>query len=156
MKSIDLTPFYRNSIGYDQIGSLIDQAFRSSDSSAAYPPYNIEAIDDYHYAITLAVAGFKRESLDITVEKGVLTIVGNKVSDSDNRRYLHQGIASRMFERHFNLAEHVEVTGADLSDGLLTVNLKRDVPEEMKPRSIPIGGNQGDLIEHADAADKAA
>ncbi len=152
MNSIDLSPFYRNSIGYDRVGALINNALRAADSAAGYPPYNIEMVDPDHYTITVAVAGFNRGNLDIAVENGVLTIVGNRGDTPGGRRYLHQGIASRTFERRFNLAEYIEVKGAELRDGLLTVNLKRELPEAMKPRSIPIGdgSNARELLEHDD------
>ena len=148
MNSIDLGPFYRSSIGYDRVGTLIDNALRTGDSTAGYPPYNIEVLDESHYAITLAVAGFGRENLDITIENNVLTICGTKGKEGSERGYLHQGIANRAFERRFNLAEFVEVTDADLSNGLLTVNLKREIPEAMKPRSIKIGDEKGIVLEH--------
>ena len=99
MNSVDLGPFYRSSIGYDRVGRLIDNALRATESSAGYPPYNIEVLDENHYAITLAVAGFKREQLDLAVENGVLTISGGKSDDGQERQYLHQGIANRAFER---------------------------------------------------------
>lgn len=148
MNSIDLSPFYRSSIGYDRVGALIDNALRASDSTAGYPPYNIEALDESHYAITLAVAGFKRENVEITIENNVLTICGNRGKEDTGREYLHQGIANRAFERRFNLAEFIEVTHADLTDGLLTINLKREIPEAMKPRSIQIREDKGDFLEH--------
>ncbi len=150
MSSIDLSPFYRNSIGYDRVGRLIDSALRASESSAGYPPYNIEVLDENRYAITLAVAGFKREELDIDVENGVLTVRGRKTEEQGERKFLHQGIANRAFERRFNLAEHVEVSAAALSDGMLTVNLHREVPEAMKPRTIPIGDGGTTTLEHED------
>lgn len=153
MSSIDLGPFYRSSIGYDRVGRLIDNALRTTESSAGYPPYNIEVLDENRYAITLAVAGFKREDLDIAVENGVLSINGGKSAETEQRRFLHQGIANRAFERRFNLAEHVEVTGADLSDGMLTVNLRREVPEAMKPRSIPIEEGNTSMLEHEQKSD---
>ena len=148
MSSIDLGPFYRSSIGYDRVGRLIDNALRATESGAGYPPYNIEVLDENHYAITLAVAGFKREHLDLSVGNGVLTVSGGKGAETKQRQFLHQGIANRAFERRFNLAEHVEVTDAALSDGMLTVNLRREVPEAMKPRSIPIGDGEGNMLEH--------
>lgn len=148
MSSIDLAPFYRSSIGFDRVGRLIDNALRTTESSAGYPPYNIEVLADNEYAITLAVAGFKREHLDISVENGVLTIRGGKGDDNAQRQFLYQGIANRAFERRFNLAEHVEVTDAALSDGILTVSLRREVPEAMKPRSIPIEDGAGNVLEH--------
>lgn len=146
MNSIDLTPLYRSSIGYDRLGSLIDSAFRT-DHATGYPPYNIEVLDDSHYAITVAVAGFVKNELDINVENGVLTIRGKK-ADDDKREFLYQGIANRTFERKFNLAEHVEVTDADLNTGLLTVNLVKEIPEAMKPKTIAINQSDTKTLEH--------
>lgn len=150
MNSIDLSPLYRSSIGFDRMASLLDSALRSEQGSASYPPYNIEAVEDNRYAITLAVAGFDREELDIQVERGVLTVRGKKADDDkDERHYLYQGIATRAFERKFSLADHVEVTGADLTNGLLTINLVKEIPEAMKPRSIAIGeSSSGKVIDH--------
>ncbi len=146
MNSIDLTPLYRSSIGFDRLGSLINSALASDTVAPGYPPYNIEMLDDNRYAITLAVAGFRKDELDINVEKGVLTVTGRKAANGEHK-FLHQGIANRTFERKFNLADYVEVTGADLSDGLLTISLTKEVPEAMKPKTIAIqdGGN---VIEH--------
>lgn len=144
MNTIDFTPLYRNSVGFDRMASLLDAAFRSDASGSGYPPYNIESLDDARYAITLAVAGFTRSELDIHVEGGVLTVSGRK-ADEEERRFLHRGIANRAFERKFNLAEHVEVTGADLENGLLTISLVKEIPEAMKPRRISIGG---EALEH--------
>ncbi|WP_112481101.1 Hsp20 family protein [Vibrio variabilis] len=146
MKSIDLTPLYRNSIGFDRMAALLDHALSNDATGAGYPPYNIEALDDNHYAITLAVAGFTQQELDIQVEKGVLTVCGNKREDED-RKYLYQGIANRTFERKFNLAEYVEITGADLSDGLLTISLVKEIPDAMKPKTITIN-QKGNVLEH--------
>lgn len=148
MNSIDLSPFYRSSIGYDRVGALIDNALRGADTTTGYPPYNIEVLDENHYAITLAVAGFDREALDITLENSVLTVKGSKGKSSESRGYLHQGIADRAFERRFNLAEFVEVTEAKLSNGLLTVSLRREIPEAMKPRSISISEGERSVLEH--------
>lgn len=146
MNSIDLTPLYRSSIGFDRLASLLDNSLSTENSVVSYPPYNIEMLEDNRYAIELAVAGFEESDLDIKVEKGVLSIRGEKTG-SEDKKYLHQGIANRTFERKFNLADYVEVTGADLTNGLLTVNLVREVPEAMKPRKITI--NQGqNVIEH--------
>ncbi len=145
MSSIDLTPLYRNSIGFDRLASLINSTLTSDTVSAGYPPYNIEILDENRYCITLAVAGFDESDLDISVEKGVLTIRGKKENEGE-RKYLHQGIANRAFERKFNLADYVEVTGADLNNGLLSISLVKEIPEAMKPRTIAI--NQGKVIEH--------
>ena len=137
MNTIDLTPLYRSSIGYDRFGSLLDSALRS-EQSAGYPPYNIEVVDDNKYAITLALAGFDESDIDIQTEKGVLTIKGKKEAAQGEQQFLHQGIANRSFERKFNLADHVEVQGANLDKGLLTIQLLREIPEAMKPKTIQI------------------
>ena len=160
MNSIDLSPLYRSSIGFDRLANLLDSALNTENVTPAYPPYNIEVIDDDRYAITLAVAGFDRNELDITVEKGVLVVRGKKEKE-DSHQYIYQGIANRSFERKFNLADYVEVTNADLVNGLLTVNLIREIPEAMKPRTISIG-QSSKVIEHEkeeitkDKASKAA
>lgn len=143
MNSIDLTPLYRSSVGFDRLASLIDSALTADASAGGYPPYNIEILDEKRYAITLAVAGFAHKDLDIQVEKGVLTVRGNK-SAKEERKYLYQGIANRTFERKFNLADYVEVTGADLTNGLLTISLVKEIPEAMKPKTIAI--NQGNTL----------
>jgi len=150
MNSIDLTPLYRSSVGFDRLASLLDNAFSKDASANGYPPYNIEVLDDNRYAITLAVAGFSQSELDIQVEKGVLSVCGNKLNKED-KQYLYQGIANRTFERKFNLADYVEVTGADLSNGLLTIQLVKEVPEAMKPKTIAIN-TTGSVIEHKSAS----
>jgi molecular chaperone IbpA len=155
MTRIDLTPLYRSSIGFDRMGSLLDTALRSEKTTGGYPPYDIEARADDQYAITLAVAGFEQSELDLQVEKGVLTVRGKKAEDKTERNYLYQGIANRAFERKFNLADHVEVSGADMSNGLLTISLVKEIPEAMKPKSITI--NQvGKILEHQSDSEKAA
>ncbi|MEJ2531057.1 MAG: Hsp20 family protein [Halioglobus sp.] len=146
MTSIDLSPLYRSSIGFDRLASVLDSALRTDNVAPGYPPYNIEVLEEDRYAITLAVAGFDRSELDIQVEKGVLSVRGQK-ADERERRYLHKGIANRAFERKFDLADHVEVTGADLTNGLLTIRLVREVPEAMKPRTIAIDEG-GAVLEH--------
>jgi len=146
MNSVDLTPLYRNSVGYDRLASLINNALTTDTSANGYPPYNIEVIEDNRYAITLAAAGFTQEELDIQVEKGVLTVRGHK-NTKDDSKYLYHGIANRTFERKFNLADYVEVIDAGFSNGLLTINLVKEIPESMKPKSIAI--SYGDnVIEH--------
>lgn len=157
MNSIDLTPLYRSSIGFDRLASLLDSSLKSDNSVQGYPPYNIEVLDDNRYGISLAVAGFAEDDLDIKVEKGVLTIRGQKESEGE-RKYLHQGIANRAFERKFNLADYIEVTGADLKDGLLTISLVKEIPEAMKPKTIAIN-QKPSAIEHKpkdSSNDKAA
>ncbi len=138
MAHIDLTPLYRSSVGFDRFGALLDSALRSEQAAASYPPYNIERTGEDRYAVTLAVAGFEEAELEIQVENGVLSIRGRKADGEQAREYLYQGIASRGFERKFNLADHVEVTGAQLANGLLTVSLKKEIPEAMRPRRINI------------------
>jgi len=140
MKTIDWTPLYRSTVGYDRLASLLDSAFRADSSTYGYPPYDIEVVDDNHYEITLAVAGFAENELSIDVERGVLTIKGEKKTEEKQHQYLYQGIAARAFERKFNLAEYVEVSSARLSNGLLTIGLVRELPEAMKPRRIEIKG----------------
>lgn len=146
MNAIDLTPLYRNSIGFDRLAQMLDSALSADSVTSGYPPYNIEELEENHYGITLAVAGFEESELDITVEKGVLTVRGKKQKEED-RKYLHQGIANRAFERKFNLADYVQVTGADLSNGLLTISLVKEVPEAMKPRTIAIN-QRSNVLEH--------
>ena len=157
MNTIDLTPLYRSSIGFDRFGSMLDTALRSEKTATGYPPYDIESLGENEYAITLAVAGFEESELDIQVEKGVLSVRGKKANVEEQRSYLYQGIANRSFERKFNLADFIEVTGADLSNGLLTVQLVKEIPEAMKPKSIAIGqsGPSGKTLEHK-AKEKAA
>jgi len=154
MTTIDLSPLYRNSIGFDRMGTLLDNALRSQKAGVGFPPYDIEASGDDRYAITLAVAGFEENELDIQVEKGVLCVRGKK-ADDDEKSYLYRGIANRSFERKFNLADYIEVNGADLKNGLLTISLVKEIPEAMKPRSIAIGA-AGATLEHNDKVEKAA
>lgn len=142
MNRIDLSPLYRSTVGYDRLGSLIDAAFQTEKTSNGYPPYNIEVIEENNYAISIAVAGFKESELDIQVENGVLAVQGKKQTDPDVKTFLHQGIANRSFERKFNLADHIEVVGAGLQDGLLSINLVKEIPDAMKPKSIKINSDQ--------------
>ena len=154
MTTIDLSPLYRSSIGFDRMGSLLDSALRSQKAGVGFPPYDIESTCENRYAITLAVAGFEESELDIQVENGVLRVRGKKADEVEEKSYLYRGIANRSFERKFNLADHVEVSGAELKNGLLTVNLVKEIPEAMKPRSIAI--NQGATLEHREKSEKAA
>lgn len=154
MTRLDLTPLYRSSVGFDRFGSLLDAAFQTEKASSGYPPYNIEAIEENRYGITLAVAGFKEKDIDIETENGVLTIRGNQTNEEE-RNYLHQGIAQRSFERKFTLADHVEVTDAQLADGLLNITLVREIPEAMKPKSIAINTKSPSAIEHKRATKNA-
>ncbi len=155
MTTIDLTPLYRNTVGFDRLASLLDNAFRIEQGNSSYPPYDIEALDEQRYAISLAVAGFNQEELDIQAERGVLTVKGKKKEDKTKHNYLYQGIATRAFERKFNLADHVEITGARLDNGLLTIELKHELPEAMKPKKIEISTDSG-VLEHQANAEQAA
>lgn len=137
MRHTDFTPFYRSAIGFDRLFQMLDQA-SGFDSEGTYPPYNIERTGENAYRITLAVAGFNTDELKVEVKEHTLTISGNKAPDAKEKAFLHRGIAARSFERRFQLADHVDVTGADIQNGLLHVDLVRNVPERMKPRSIAI------------------
>ncbi len=154
MNAIDLTPLYRNSIGFDSLSHALENALHADAMTNSYPPYNIEVLGDNRYAITVAVAGFNQSDLDIKVEGGVLTISGKKAQDKD-REYLHQGIASRAFERKFNLADYVEVVDAALDNGLLTVSLVKEIPEAMKPKTIEINSGTK-AISHKKSESQAA
>lgn len=138
MNAIDLTPLYRSSVGFDRVANLLDSALRANHSTSGYPPYNIEVTGENAYGITLAVAGFTEEEVDIQVENGTLTVSGKKAANDVEKQYLYQGIATRSFERKFNLADYVRVDDAELKNGLLTVNLTKEIPEAMKPRKISI------------------
>ncbi|MEL7312254.1 MAG: Hsp20 family protein [Pseudomonadota bacterium] len=151
MKTIDLTPLYRHTVGYDRLASLLDSTLRTDSVSAGYPPYNIEVTGDERYAIEIAVAGFAEGDLEISVEKGVLTVRGRK-GDEAERKFLHRGIANRTFERKFTLADYVEVVDAALNNGLLTISLRKELPEAMKPRTIAINGVTPTAIEGEKAA----
>lgn len=139
----DLTPLYRSTIGFDRLARMLDDV--SGFDVPAYPPYNIERLDEDQYRITMAVAGFAEEDLNIHVNGNTLIIAGKKAAETNGVKgqFLHQGIASRAFERRFQLADFVEVRGAELENGLLHVSLQREVPEAMKPRSIAIQSKNG-------------
>ncbi|HHQ4571908.1 TPA: Hsp20 family protein [Aeromonas veronii] len=137
MRSIDFSPLYRSAIGFDRLANLIESA--ASNGNAGYPPYNIEQLGDNDYRISMAVAGFTQEELELSFQENLLTVKGNKQADT-GRNYLYQGIAERGFERRFQLADYVRVKGANLKNGLLHIELVREVPEAMKPRKIEING----------------
>jgi molecular chaperone IbpA len=137
MRTIDLTPLYRTIVGFDRMANLLETGARL-DSAPGWPPYNIEQTGEDAYQIELAVAGFGPEDLSIDLKEGQLTVVGKKVASDEARTYLHRGIAERGFERRYQLADHVRVTGANLEHGLLTLTLVREVPEALKPRKIAI------------------
>jgi molecular chaperone IbpA len=141
MRRFDLTPLYKSSIGFDHLASILDQ-IAGLESENGFPPYNIERLGENAYRVTMAVAGFGEGDLNIEVKEGVLTVRGEKKADERVRQYIHQGIAARNFERRFRLAEYVEVSNAALENGLLHVDLKRELPEAMKPRTIKIAKGQ--------------
>jgi molecular chaperone IbpA len=137
MRHVDYTPLFRSTVGFDRLFQLLDSA-ASVDGETGYPPYNIERLDDATYRIAIAVAGFADTDLKIEVKENGLTVRGEKKADSGERQFLHRGIGQRAFERRFQLADFVEVTGAELKDGMLHVTLVRNLPERMKPRTIAI------------------
>ena len=145
MRPFDFAPLYRSTVGFDRLFQLLDGGVEGEAST--YPPYNIERTADNTYRITMAVAGFGKGEIDIQVKEQSLTVKGEKKSEDKDRQFLHRGIATRAFERRFQLADHVEVTGADLQDGLLHVDLVRNVPERLKPRSVQIGNGAAKQIE---------
>ncbi len=152
--SLDLSPLYRSAIGFDRMARMLDAA--ATDSKPSYPPYNVELVEENRYRISMAVAGFSQDDLEITSEQNTLTVAG-KQADSAERKYLYQGIAERNFERKFQLDEHVHVIDARLENGLLHIELEREIPEAMKPRKIEI--SSGELLEQSrgnEAAEKDA
>ena len=145
MRTLDFSPLFRSTVGFDRMFDLMDTV---ADQSQGYPPYNIERSDETHYRISLAVAGFADTDLTANVREGVLTVTGkHETAPSGEANFLYQGIAGRSFERRFQLAEHVEVRGAKLENGLLHIDLERIVPEEKKPRQIPINANAPKAVE---------
>lgn len=153
MRHFDLSPLYRQTVGFDRLFNLLDQA-GGVDSASSYPPYNIERTGENDYRVTLAVAGFSREELAIETKENTLSIKGSKEQSpqGEGREMLHQGIAARAFERRFQLADHVVVTGASLVNGLLHVDLVREIPEKQKPRRIEIGGGAPATVVESRAA----
>jgi len=138
MRHFDLSPLYRSTIGFDRIGSLLDTLGSFESEAPSYPPYNIERVSETAYRISMAVAGFSEGDLDIEVKENTLTIRGEKRVEQESSTFLHRGIAARSFERRFQLADYVVVKGASLENGLLHVDLVRELPEAMKPRTIEI------------------
>ncbi len=139
MRPFDFSPLYRSTVGFDRLVQMLDQASGLENDASSYPPYSIERLGDNAYRISVAVAGFTEGELKIEVKEQSLSIKGEKGPDDGQRTFLHRGIAARAFERRFQLADHVEVRGADLKNGLLHVDLVRNVPERLKPRQIAIG-----------------
>lgn len=158
MRHLDFSPLYRSTVGFDHLFNLVNQAAAGFETAPSYPPYNIEHTAENDYRITVAVAGFSDKDLSIESREGVLTIRGSKESQDESgpkNEVLYQGIAARAFERRFQLADHVEVRGASLENGLLHVDLVRELPEAQKPRQIPIetpAGRKPEAVEQAKAA----
>lgn len=155
MRNYDFSPLYRSTVGFDRLASMLDQFSNIEQKQPSYPPYNIERLDEDRYEITMALAGFEEDELEIESHNATLTVKGNKQEETEQkeREFLHRGIAARNFELRYQLEDHVKVNGADLKNGLLHIHLQRELPEAMKPRSIAINGKeQSKLID----ADKAA
>jgi molecular chaperone IbpA len=150
MRTIDFSPLYRSVVGFDRLADLLQTA--AADAATGYPPYNIERVDETWYRIDVAVAGFKPEELNVEVKENLLVVQGRKTANDEGRRFLHRGLAERNFERRFQLADYVVVTSADIADGVLSVSLKRELPEALKPRRIEIGSGRSTLIEGEKAA----
>ena len=160
MRTFDFSPLYRSVVGFDRLADLLESAAKS-EPQTTWPPYNIEATGEDSYRIELAVAGFRRDELNVEVKENLLIVQGRKTANDDQteRKYLHRGLAERNFERRFQLADYVIVTDAQLADGLLSISLKRELPEALKPRRIEIAATpaQADgLIEGKAKKDKAA
>jgi len=150
MRNFDLTPLYRATVGFDQIADLMDRALASDVGQNSYPPYNIEKTDDDAWRISIAVAGFSENDLSIEVKDRDLLITARKADEGETRKYLHRGIATRAFERRFHLADHVRVTDASHENGMLHIDLVREVPDALKPRRIEIsaaGKTDANLVE---------
>ena len=147
MTTFDFSPLYRTSVGFDRLASLMSSATRQ-DQGDSYPPYNIRTMGEDNYQITMAVAGFSEDDIEITTEHNRLLVTGNRSDETEEQgEYLHRGIATRSFERRFNLADHVRVIGANLENGLLHIDLERELPEAMKPRTIKIGKSTARLLD---------
>jgi molecular chaperone IbpA len=142
MDRFDFSPLFRSTIGFDRLTRLVDAANRVDNAALAYPPYNIEKTGEDAYRLTMAVAGFSPDEIEVTVHENSLLVTGKAKKEEDESRYLHRGIARRTFERRFSLADHIKVVGASLSNGMLHVDLVHEVPEEAKPRKIEIVSGQ--------------
>ena len=138
MRTFDISPLFRTTVGFDHMASLLDAALRMDDAAVSYPPYNIEKVGEDAYRITMAVAGFAREELTAELHENTLTVSAKRETENGGGSFLHRGIGARSFKRWFHLADHVKVVGAQLENGLLRIDLVRELPEEMKPRRIAI------------------
>jgi len=147
MRTFDFSPLYRSTVGFDNLSNLLDTVNQWDKNQPSYPPYNIELVEEDRYQITMAVAGFVQDELEIQLEKQILSISGVKTTDEEVRNFLHRGIAARNFQRRFRLEDHVKVSGARLENGLLHIQLKRELPEAMKPQNIKIESIDSKLID---------
>lgn len=145
MRNFDFAPLYRATVGFDSIADMLDRVMSSDVSQNSYPPYNIEKTADDAYRISIAVAGFAEADLSVEVKEGALIVAARKADEDESRTFLHRGIATRAFERRFQLADHVRVTGATHTDGMLHIDLVKEIPEALKPRRIEIA--RGESIE---------
>jgi molecular chaperone IbpA len=143
MRSYDLSPLFRSTVGFDRLARLVDAATEADSAALSYPPYNIEKLGEDAYRITMAVAGFTKDEIDITWQESTLTVTGKALDSDESGHFLHRGIARRAFVRRFQLADHIKVGNASLSDGLLNIDLVREVPETLKPRKIEIAAAGG-------------
>jgi len=147
MRTYDFSPLYRATVGFDRVADMLDRVLTQETSQSTYPPYNIEKLDDTSYRISVAVAGFSDEDLQVEQREHQLVVAAKRDNDEETRTYLHRGIATRAFEKRFQLADHVRVTGAVAEHGMLHIDLVREVPEALKPRRIAIGGSSTKSIE---------
>ncbi|MFY0659362.1 MAG: Hsp20 family protein [Shimia sp.] len=147
MRTFDLAPLYRSTVGFDQLANMMDRVLSNDVAQPSYPPYNIEKTADDAYRISLAVAGFSADDLNIEVKQNALVVTAKKGDEASDKTYLHRGIATRAFERRFHLADHVRVTGASHEDGMLHINLEREIPEALKPRRIEISSGATKAVE---------
>lgn len=151
MRNFDLTPLYRASVGFDRMADMMDRVLASDIAATTYPPYNIEKTGEDSYRISIAVAGFPADDLSVELRDSAVIVSAKKAAEDENRVFLHRGIATRAFERKFTLADHVRVEGASHVDGMLHIDLKREIPEALKPRQIAIEKLDGRKVEKLDS-----
>lgn len=156
MRNFDLAPLYRATVGFDQIADMMDRVLTNDVSKQTYPPYNIEKTDEDAWRITIAVAGFSDADLSVEVRENSLVVTARKAQEEEERTYLHRGIATRAFERRFHLADHVRVSGAAHADGMLHIDLMREVPEALKPRQIQIASDVSETVKAVEGKAKKA
>ncbi len=153
MQAFDFSPLYRATVGFDRVADMMDRVLSTEVAQPTYPPYNIEKTDENAYRISIAVAGFGSDELTVEMKEGALIVTGRKAEEATGRTYLHRGIATRAFERRFALADHVKITGASHEDGMLHIELVREVPEALKPRRIKIVGPTRSEVKQVETVD---